>query len=126
MAGEAFMELNDLQQENPGLLDLNMAPEDDWGVDDLMQSNDNMDEDFVDNAHPEDIIAMNSPSDAASPPAFDLNEPAEVEVFIPMEDGVPLQINPDEFHEDELMGPEDVLMEQSNPDFPRHSVISMW
>lgn len=75
-----------------------------------------MEADPQDDALPEDVLAMSSPSSNApgSPPLFDLNLilQVEVEVFIPMENGVQLQINPDEFPEDELMGHEDEMVGQ--------------
>lgn len=58
----------------------------------------------------EDIIEASSASSASSeanaPAPLDLNlEPVEVNVFIPMdEDGMQLQINPDEIPEDQLLG----------------------
>lgn len=58
---------------------------------------------------------MSSPSSNAppSPPLLDLNKPVQVEVFFPVDNnGVPIQINPDEFLEDDLMD-EDELREQA-------------
>lgn len=90
-----------------------MVPEDDLGgVEDLILEQHDMEEDIPIDTMLEDIVAVSSPSsNAQSPQTFNLNEPVEVEVFIPMENGVQMMINPEEIHEDELMGV-DELMEQ--------------
>lgn len=117
IAGEPFLELNDLLQPMEEQFDLNMALDDDLGgLDDLapldhdMAENPNLDLNNVE--PPEDIIAVSSPSSmAASPPLFDLNKPTEVDVmvFIPMVNGEQLMINPHEIGEDELMNEVELL-----------------
>lgn len=75
------------------------------GVEDLLPPPDHMVVEPEHDGLPEDIVEMGSPSnEQGSPPMLDLNLPVEVEVFIPMENGVQLQINPDEFPKEELMG----------------------
>ncbi|KAF8724358.1 hypothetical protein HU200_021390 [Digitaria exilis] len=61
-------------------------------------------------------------------PLFDLNQPVEVEVFIPMDNGVPLQIMLDEINEDDLgdgpneqgLGQQDALNEMAEQDELNH------
>lgn len=94
--GEAFVEQVDLEQGEPHPVDneipnLNMAPVEDLGkVDDLIPEQGIMNDGEDTEEQPEDILAMSSSSDDEAPNnlVLDLNIPMEVEVFIPMENGV--------------------------------------
>ncbi|CAL5032120.1 unnamed protein product [Urochloa decumbens] len=109
--GVPFVELNDLNQDieqNVGF-DLNQPMEEDLGgIDDLMlgAGQQNEVEAPVQGNH-EQVIDEGMPSDESGNqvPALlpDLNEVNQVEVFIPMHEGVPLQIIPDEVQMKDLM-----------------------
>jgi len=102
--GEAFLELNDLQVNINQVPDLNDPLEDDLGgIDELLNIAENMEDQAIFGPHPEDIIDAghntDSDSDADLNPVQPLANPVvDVEVFIPLE-----QINPDEIQEEDLI-----------------------
>jgi len=100
-AGEAFIEMNDLIANEGPEIDLNEPLEDDLGgIDDLIQIADEMDAQPNFGPHPEDVIDAGLMSDSDSEGQNIQQPPAlpHVEVFIPLE-----QINPDEIQPKELM-----------------------
>ena len=107
--GEAFLEMNDLIQAPEINLDLNEPLDDDLGgIEDLLHAAENLDEQPPFKPQPEDIIIEDINSDAESDDqAIPVNEPVNVEVFIPLE-----PINPEEIHPDELMDEADFDEEQ--------------
>ncbi|CAL5036004.1 unnamed protein product [Urochloa decumbens] len=105
--GEPFLELNDLMHAdgNPNLnLDLNQPMEDDLGgIEDLLLAAGNLE---AEHDIQEEVIDEGEPSvDSVEQLAlnFDLNEVNNVKVFIPMDNGVPIQMMPDEVQEHDLM-----------------------
>lgn len=117
--GEPFLELNDLLQDNAVAdFDLNEPLDHDLGdVEDIIPEHN---EDMIVDDHPEpvqeDIIDASSQSSASAnsdpAPVLDLNEPVHVEVFIPMENGHPLQLIPDEVPEEDLMSSDEEINQE--------------
>jgi len=92
------------------------------GIEDLIQAADAMEEEMA-QVQEEQIIleddqSDNSEGNLADHPLLNLNNDIEVNIFIPMDGDVPLQLIPDEIHEDELLG--DPL---PNPNQPQIDVI---
>ncbi|KAG2539614.1 hypothetical protein PVAP13_9NG466914 [Panicum virgatum] len=125
--GEPFLELNDLVNQNDGNvggvdLDLNQPLDDELGgIEDLIQAVDAMEEEMAQVQEEQTILddqSDNSEGNLADHPLLNLNNDIEVNVFIPMDGDVPLQLIPDEIHEDELLG--DPL---PNPNQPQIDVI---
>jgi hypothetical protein len=61
----------------------------------------------------EDVILTSSDSKGVAenlPPIMEVADPLEVQVFIPMENGYPLQLLPDDIQENELMDFDDLNM----------------
>ena len=111
--GEPFLELNDLINQADGFgkndLDLNQPLDDDLGgIEDLIQAADAMEEGALQAQEEqtiiEDVHSDNSEDELDVQPMINLNDPNEVNVFIPMDWDVPLQLIPAEIHEDELLG----------------------
>ncbi|KAG2538585.1 hypothetical protein PVAP13_9NG380500, partial [Panicum virgatum] len=108
--GEAFLELNDLQVNINQVPHLNDPLEDDLGgIDELLNIAENMEDQAVFGPHPEDIIDAghntDSDSDSDLNPVQPLANPVvDVEVFIPLE-----QINPDEIQEEDLMDEDELV-----------------
>ncbi|CAN6177127.1 unnamed protein product [Urochloa humidicola] len=112
--GVPFFELNDLQQQegngNGIGFDLNQPMEEDLGsIVDLAQDVAPLvAEGNLQVLNPEQVIDEGIPSDDSvnqlPAPLPDLNEVNQVEVFIPMNNGSPLQMIPDEVQPEELMG----------------------
>nr|CAB3456454.1 unnamed protein product [Digitaria exilis] len=118
--GEAFLELNDLLQGAAVEVDLNEP----INLDDLGDLDKNPDlvlpMNVIEAAHAnaeamvDDIIEASSDSSAEEMHNFimpDLNEAVHVEVFIPLGEDGHLQINPDEFPEDQLMDGDDIVQD---------------
>lgn len=111
--GEPFLELNDLIQVQEGQIDPNAPSLDDEDVLGILDEHpdlipENIDEDIAigagQGAVEDEIDASSDSSDEEGDlPAFNLNEPIHVELFIPMDGDEQLMINPEEFPEDELM-----------------------
>ncbi|CAN6305666.1 unnamed protein product [Urochloa humidicola] len=103
---------NAVQQPMPGnQLDLNVAAADDEldGQAEIIQAANAMEgmEQQEVNDLPEDVIDASDQSDGSvevhgQPHIPDLNDPVDVEIFIPQQDGQPLQINPDEILENDI------------------------
>ncbi|CAO2169256.1 unnamed protein product [Urochloa humidicola] len=97
-----------LQDQNVALgMDLNLPmeedPEEDEEVDEIIQI-DEMVEENDPQGQQANIIEGSTSSDSEQHQHVlpDLNEAYEVQVFIPLEDGVPLQVMPDEIQEEDL------------------------
>lgn len=108
---EDFLEINDHLQGAGAHFDLNIPLQGDLGE---LEDNPDLVPAFVEAPVqvivPQQVIEASSdsstPSDGPAIALPDLNmEPVEVDIFIPMdEDGFPLQINPDEIQEEQLLG----------------------
>ncbi|CAL4988404.1 unnamed protein product [Urochloa decumbens] len=103
---EPLLAMNDFMQADANHnLDLNQPPEEDLGgvEEDLNLAADNWE---AEQGVQEEVFYEGEPSDdSAEQPVInlDLNEENNVEVFIPMDNGAPRQMIPDEVQEHELM-----------------------
>ncbi|KAF8748972.1 hypothetical protein HU200_012768 [Digitaria exilis] len=101
-------------------VDLNIPLQEDMGdVEDLIQDDNNV---VMPPPEPEDVINATSESSESNglPPVIvpDLNEPVHLEVFIPMVDGQPLQMIPDDVPEDDLLGDAHAPVVDPNEELP--------
>ncbi|CAN6223988.1 unnamed protein product [Urochloa humidicola] len=118
LPGEPFLEVNDIMPNGNVAgadiagdnidFDLNEPPPEDLGgIEDLVQIGPQPLQDQLDVAMEEQIIddGLSSSEELGQPlEALDQNN---VEVFIPMENGAPIQFIPDEIHENELLDGQD-------------------
>lgn len=99
--GETFLEVNYLAQANVANFYLNEHLDDEFGgVDDILPlANDAMEVNDLQGLTQGEIIEASSQFSELvdNAPLLDLNEPVHMDVFIPIEDGKPLQMMPDEF-----------------------------
>ncbi|CAN6342947.1 unnamed protein product [Urochloa humidicola] len=116
-----LQELPPQAQNGIGKVDLNIPMEEDQGDDEELDEIIQVDEMVAQNAlHQEaNIIEGDTSSDSEQHQPFlpDLNQAIDVHVFIPMENGAPLQVMPDEIQEEELpLNP--ILQDNGSPDNP--------